>query len=84
MVQAWYLKENITNPREPNHADPAEFISMEDLKKSTGVLYWRVSRRAYGCHQNGGALMESPSLMCVSVTLSHKFKFVLKKTVISN
>lgn len=43
MVQAWYLKENITNPREPNHTDPAEYISMDELKKNTGILYWRVS-----------------------------------------
>lgn len=47
MVQAWYLRENITNQREPNHADPVEYVSLEDLKKKTGVLYWRVSGRTF-------------------------------------
>lgn len=47
MVQAWYLKENITDPQDPNHQDPPRYVSLDELKKKTGVLYWRCDAENY-------------------------------------
>ena len=42
MVQAWYIKENITDQTEPNHVDPPRYVAIDELKEKTGVLYYRV------------------------------------------
>ena len=43
MVQAWYF-DNDTNVdyREPHKSDPPVYVSLEELKKQTGVEYFKV------------------------------------------
>lgn len=33
MVKCWLLAENITDPREENHREPKQFVSLDDLSK---------------------------------------------------
>lgn len=42
MVNAWYIKDNITNKDDPNHLDPPKYVSLDELKAKTGVVYWEV------------------------------------------
>ncbi|KAK4336645.1 hypothetical protein RND71_044051 [Anisodus tanguticus] len=53
MVQAWYLKNNITEPQKPNKDEKDNFLSLEELKKKTGVEYWKVDADNY---ENEGLL----------------------------
>lgn len=42
MVRAWYMDTSDADQRLEHHLDPEEYINMDDLSKSTGVLYFKV------------------------------------------
>lgn len=42
MVRAWYMDEETSDQRLEHHRTPAEYITMDDLKKDTGVEYFQV------------------------------------------
>jgi len=48
MVQAWYF-DNDTNVdyREPHKSDPPVYVSLEELKKQTGVEYFKIDADTY-------------------------------------
>ncbi|KAI1305292.1 putative 1,2-dihydroxy-3-keto-5-methylthiopentene dioxygenase [Halotydeus destructor] len=44
MVRAWYM-QNVApgdSQRLPNHLDPPQFVELDQLYKTTGVLYWKL------------------------------------------
>lgn len=46
MVRAWYMDEDKTSDqRLEHHQTPAKYISMDDLKKDTGVEYFQVRNK---------------------------------------
>lgn len=43
MVRAWYMNSHDDqDQRTERHMDPPQFISLDELKQKTGVLYWKV------------------------------------------
>lgn len=42
MVRAWYMDTSDADQRLEHHLDPEEYINMDDLFKSTGVVYFKV------------------------------------------
>ena len=44
MVNAWYMNSNdeTEDQRSERHLSPPQFLSLEELKAKTGVLYWQV------------------------------------------
>ena len=44
MVKAWYMNSNdAEDQRTERHLDPPAYVSLDELKQKTGVLYWQVS-----------------------------------------
>lgn len=44
MVQAWFMDTDIeSDQRFEHHQNPPKYIDLEDLKKTTGVEYFKVS-----------------------------------------
>ncbi|KAJ6221625.1 hypothetical protein RDWZM_000170 [Blomia tropicalis] len=44
MVRAWYMNSNDDqDQRTERHMDPPQFISLDELKQKTGVLYWKLN-----------------------------------------
>lgn len=44
MVNAWYMNSNdeTEDQRSERHLSPPQFLSLEELKAKTGVLYWQL------------------------------------------
>lgn len=45
MVQAWYLDESV-GPEDRQlelHQDPPRYVSLDELKRTTGVLHWKIN-----------------------------------------
>ena len=42
MVRAWYYDNSNLDQRCPHLSDPPEFIDLDTLKDTTGVLYFKV------------------------------------------
>lgn len=42
MVLAWYMNATNEDQRLPHHLDPPQYIHLDELKKRSGVLYWKV------------------------------------------
>ena len=42
MVQVWYMDDSDEDQRLDHHLSPPKYCSLEELKSSTGVLYWKV------------------------------------------
>lgn len=42
MVSAWYMDDSDEDQRKPHHLSPPHYISLEELKQKSGVLYWQV------------------------------------------
>lgn len=44
MVKAWYMNSNddSEDQRSERHLDPPQFVSVDELKEKTGVLYWEL------------------------------------------
>ena len=43
MVSAWYMDKSDSDQRDEHKCDPHRPLSLEELKKKTGVLYFPVS-----------------------------------------
>ncbi|KAL1506433.1 hypothetical protein ABEB36_005804 [Hypothenemus hampei] len=43
MVQAWYMDTSDYDKREEHHKNPAEYVSLEDLYKLSGVEYFKLN-----------------------------------------
>jgi len=48
-VQAWFQNESCEDCREDNHFDPPRFISLEQLKDTSGVEYFKVNAENLKC-----------------------------------
>lgn len=43
MVRVWLMDDNTSvDQREPHHRDPPQFLTVDELRKSTGVEYFEV------------------------------------------
>ncbi len=43
MVNSWYMNNNDEeDQRSPRHLSPPKYVSLDELKEKTGVLYWKV------------------------------------------
>lgn len=42
MVSAWYMDNSDEDQRLEHQRNPPQPISLEEVQKSTGVLYWKV------------------------------------------
>lgn len=43
MVSAWFMDDSDSDQRLEHHKSPPEFLDLEQLRRRTGVLYWKVS-----------------------------------------
>jgi len=44
MVKAWYMNSNDSeDQRTERHLDPPQYVSLDELKDKTGVLYWELN-----------------------------------------
>lgn len=44
MVNAWYMNSNDEeDQRSERHLNPPQYLTLEELKEKTGVLYWQVT-----------------------------------------
>ena len=46
MVRAWYMDDSAADQRLEHQRNPAEFLSLEELFRQTGVEYFKVSKCA--------------------------------------
>lgn len=42
MVRAWYMDDDPSDQRNEHHRNPPAFIDIDDLKKVSGVEYFKV------------------------------------------
>lgn len=42
MVRAWYMDEEVAFPRKEHHRIPPQFVTLEELYKTSGVEYFQV------------------------------------------
>lgn len=43
MVSAWFMDSSDEDQRLEHHMSPPKFVDLEELRKLTGVLYWKVN-----------------------------------------
>jgi len=48
MVNSWYMNNNDEeDQRSPRHLSPSKYVSLDELKEKTGVLYWKIDADNY-------------------------------------
>ncbi|XP_045608852.1 acireductone dioxygenase [Procambarus clarkii] len=47
MVRAWYMDESNEDQRMEHQQSPPKFVSLDDLYKDTGVMYWKLDPKNY-------------------------------------
>jgi len=43
MVQAWYMDNSDEDQRLDHHLNPPQYVSLKELQKLSGVLYWKLN-----------------------------------------
>jgi len=47
MVRAWYMDDSLEDQRLEHHRNPPEFLDLDQLKATTGVLYWKLNPETF-------------------------------------
>uniref|UniRef100_T1ITN9 Acireductone dioxygenase n=1 Tax=Strigamia maritima TaxID=126957 RepID=T1ITN9_STRMM len=42
MVKAWYMDDSEDDQRAEHHLNPPKYVTLDELKKLSGVLYWQI------------------------------------------
>lgn len=75
MVRAWYMDDSPDDQRLDHHLDPPQFVTLEDLAKTTGVTYWKVRQVSQRCLSALIGLLAASALP--SPTLPISFSLIL-------
>lgn len=69
MVRAWYMDDSPDDQRLEHQLNPPQSVSLEDLAKNTGVMYYKVKKHFHVLPCGCSCIVRTTTCVCLSIHL---------------